>query len=280
LLKEHYAAMREKKKASKAAGTPGGPGGPPREGGKRSGGGSANTSRASTPVSERSFKIAQSSASSTVAAAKRTLADDERSTSSHEDDNVSRRIVKRTRLSDSMLDDTDSWKFRIEIPEELKYVLVSDGELVSQNKLFGLPAKTSVGTILSDYVKHVEKIQLDNIGAVTEIMLGIKEFFNSTVRHQLLYKQEKPQYTNKVAKENVTPSDIYGSPHLLRLMVKIGPLLNQSKINATSESNVGLIENIIGDFLFYLEAKRPSLFTSKNYTESVDDYDSVEDSPI
>lgn len=272
--------MREKKKASKAAGTPGGPGGPPREGGKRSGGGSANTSRASTPVSERSFKIAQSSASSTVAAAKRTLADDERSTSSHEDDNVSRRIVKRTRLSDSMLDDTDSWKFRIEIPEELKYVLVSDGELVSQKKLFGLPAKMSVGTILSDYVKHVEKLQLDNIGAVSEVILGIKEFFNSTVCLQLLYKQEKPQYANKVAKENVAPSDIYGSPHLLRLMVKIGPLLNQSTIDATSESNVGLIENVIGDFLIYLEANRSRLFTSKNYTESVDEYDSVKDSQI
>jgi mortality factor 4-like protein 1 len=279
LLKEHYAAMREKKKASKVAGTSGGP--PfPKEGGKRSGGGSANTSRASTPVSERSFMIAPSLVSSTVTAAKRTLADDEISISSHEDHPVSRRLGKRTRLSDTMLDDTDSWKFRIEIPEELKYVLVSDGELVSQKKLFGLPAKMSVGTILSDYVKHVEKLQLDNIGAVSEVILGIKEFFNSTVCLQLLYKQEKPQYANKVAKENVAPSDIYGSPHLLRLMVKIGPLLNQSTIDATSESNVGLIENVIGDFLIYLEANRSRLFTSKNYTESVDEYDSVKDSQI
>ena len=59
-LKDHTASLKEKKKASKASG--GLPGAPfQKEGGKKSSGGSANTSRASTPVSERSFKVTGSS---------------------------------------------------------------------------------------------------------------------------------------------------------------------------------------------------------------------------
>ena len=51
-----------------------------------------------------------------------------------------------------------STTFNIAIPEELKYVLVSDWDLVTSRKsLFSLPAKTPASTILSDYVKHVEK---------------------------------------------------------------------------------------------------------------------------
>ena len=45
--------------------------------------------------------------------------DDERSTSSVEQE-TSVRSGKRTRLSESMLDDADTWRFRIDIPEELK----------------------------------------------------------------------------------------------------------------------------------------------------------------
>lgn len=48
--------------------------------------------------------------------------------------------------------------FNIVIPEELKYVLVSDWDLVTSRKsLFILPAKVAAATILSDYVRHVEK---------------------------------------------------------------------------------------------------------------------------
>ena len=170
LLKDHTASVREKKKASKATGGP--PGTPfQKEGGKKSGGGSANTSRASTPVSERSFKITGSSG-------KRLLGDDERSTSSVEQEPSVRspRSNKRSRLSESMLsEDADTWKFRIDIPEELKYVLISDNNLVCTKKsLFGLPAKTSVSNILNEYSKHAEKSQFENALAIAEVMSGFK----------------------------------------------------------------------------------------------------------
>ena len=267
LLKEHHAQVKDKKKTSKNTGGPMGTPGA-KDGGKKSSGGSANTSRASTPVSERSFKITASSSS------KRLLGDDDRSTSSREDESLIRR-AKRTRLSESMMDETaDQWRFRIDIPEELKYVLVSDMDLVTVKKsLFGLPAKTSVATILSDYVKHVEKNQSENAATVNDVMAGIKDLFNATVDSQLLYRLEKNQYSEKVLKENLLPSQVYGSAHLLRLMVKIGPLLNASNLDTTAEANVSLIENIICDLLLYLESNSYRLFTSKNYTESGEIYE-------
>ena len=52
-----------------------------------------------------------------------------------------------------------SAKFDISIPEELKYVLVSDWDLLTHKKsLFSLPAKISVANILSDYTKNAEKL--------------------------------------------------------------------------------------------------------------------------
>jgi hypothetical protein len=56
-----------------------------------------------------------------------------------------------------------SAKFEISIPEELKYVLVSDWDLLTHKKsLFGLPAKISVASIISEYIKNAEKLAAGN----------------------------------------------------------------------------------------------------------------------
>ena len=57
LLKEQNNAVQGKKKKSKSGGPSSTPSSSKDGAGKRSGVGSANTSRASTPVSERSFKV-------------------------------------------------------------------------------------------------------------------------------------------------------------------------------------------------------------------------------
>ena len=72
----------------------------------------------------------------------------------------------------------DLWKFRIDVPEELKYVLVSDRELITVKKaLFGLPAKHSVTSILQEYTKHVEKshsAQCKNFSIFSRIAVFVK----------------------------------------------------------------------------------------------------------
>merc|ERR1712018_405839 len=67
---------------------------------------------------------------------------------------------------------TSSAKFEISIPEELKYVLVSDWDLLTHKKsLFGLPAKITVANILSDYTKNAEKLASDGKSNMTQIRL-------------------------------------------------------------------------------------------------------------
>jgi len=65
-------------------------------------------------------------------------------------------------------------------------------------------------------------------------------------------------------------SDIYGSAHLLRLMTKIGDMLNLTPI--PDESSAKLIENILGQFLTFLDNNRSKYYTSKNYSEASEDY--------
>merc|ERR1712083_484536 len=105
----------------------------------------------------------------------------------------------------------------------------------------------------NEYSKHAEKSQFENSMAINEVMAGLKDLFDATVGSHLLYRLEKTQYNEKVIDNNLLPSQIYGSAHLLRLMVQIGTLLNRSNIDTSTEANVTFIENIICDFLLYLE---------------------------
>jgi len=312
--------------AAAAAGIMGGVGG----GGLQGGGGtdSASTSRASTPVSDRSVKV------------KRVQADDERSTSSGDDQTSgSRRGAKKARLSSAAAaavaaaaaaaaesagkdEDSDGGdrgaaagtaattvvsgsaaasaqdvKFTVVIPEELKYVMVSDWDLMThKKKLFVLPAKTSVAAILSEYAAAaptasagaaVKKISPHVIG---EVVQGICDFFDAFVAKFLLYKVERHQHATVIKQEaSKRPSEIYGSAHLLRLMVKIGDLLDRFKMNRTTAAGFGfgsgsssssrgeidqsrVIEACIADLLKYLETNRHKLFTSKNYEEASEEY--------
>ena len=252
----------------KGSGTPSTPVGTPSGG--QGGTDSASTSRASTPVSDRSVKI------------KRVPADDEKSTSSDDQGSSSRRsVTKKAKLStsegkgdaeDSDMEDvaTADVRFTIDIPEELKYVLVSDWDLMTHKKsLFSLPAKTPVAVILSEYSSAANKKISANV--VSEVVQGIQEFFDVFVGKCLLYKVERPQYRTVTDSGNKKPSEIYGSAHLLRLMVKIGGLLDKFKLNTTVD-HAKLIETTILDLLKYLETNRSKLFTSKNYVEASDDY--------
>ena len=164
-------------------------------------------------------------------------------------------------------------RVKITLPEELKYVLVSDFELVKTRKhLFNLPAKVSITQILSDYSKHVEKLGHNDKVPLSELILGIKDLFNDNIGRQLLYLIEKPQYESITsgAVGDKTAADLYGSAHLLRLMARFNSILTKIKID--EKDDIEFIETGLQDFLAYLETNRAKYFTSKNYVEATEEY--------
>jgi len=53
---------------------------------------------------------------------------------------------------------------------------------------------------------------------ITEVVRGIKLYFNKTLEDSLLYRSERKQYADIMAKnDSALPSDIYGVEHFLRL---------------------------------------------------------------
>lgn len=283
LLHNHQANIKEKKKSAKNAkpggsgsgsntplgGSGGGLGGPlglglsgPGSVGSRSN----NTSRASTPVSDRASK----------SGGKRALADDERSTSSWEDETPLTSGTRRSAAAaakkargvagnDAVEEAWSNRKVHIELPEELKYVLVSDWDLVTHKRqIFQLPAKIPVSAITAEFLRHVEKGGQNQTGVYSEVVLGLREVFDDMLGLCLLYKSERKQFESLMKSEK-SPFELYGSPHLLRFMVKLGPYLKLT--NICIESDMRTIEGVLKEFLAFLESNRPKYFSSKNYVD-------------
>lgn len=253
---------------------------------------SANTSRASTPVSEPQQLVPSSSggtaqggssSSGPGSASKQKRSADSAATEAdstptrRSGSSASAASKKRARLDTSTSSENTAGNatFNIAIPEELKYVLVSDWDLVTSRKqLFRLPAKLPASTILADFMNHVgnNQKQLEFTPMTAEqVTLGIRDFFNVVIADKLLYKIERLQYSEQLGGDEApAPIDVYGSAHLLRLFAKINGLLNRSRIE--TEGDVALVSSVLNEFLTYLESNRSKYFTSKNYVSAGEDY--------
>lgn len=70
-----------------------------------------------------------------------------------------------------------------------------------------------------------------------------------------------------------TACDLYGSAHLLRLMVKMKSLLNETNLIMSQDNEeVATMEKCLEDLLEFLDTNRMKYFTSKNYVEVSEDY--------
>ncbi|XP_028745932.1 mortality factor 4-like protein 2 [Peromyscus leucopus] len=176
--------------------------------------------------------------------------------------------------ADPTVESKEAFKNRMEvkvkIPEELKPWLVEDWDLVTRQKqLFQLPAKKNVDAILEEYANcKKSRGNVDNKEyAVNEVVGGIKEYFNVILGTQLLYKFERPQYAEVLLAHPDAPmSQIYGAPHLLRLFVRIGAMLD------FDEKSLALLLGYLHDFLKYLAQNPASLFTASDYKVASAEY--------
>lgn len=306
LLSSHVNSLKDTRKSDKSGtkskkGSSGGAGAATPTGG--GGTDSASTSRASTPVSDRSTSVATTSSASKPV--KKIQADDEKSTSSDElvplaatrhtppppptsastSGTTSSTALSSHKRKKPKLSTSSSWygesggeegePIKLDIPDELKFVLVSDWDLVIHKKnIFILPAKQSVVSILQEYKAASSVVAARKVSAsvVGEVVEGVADFFDDFCGKVLLYGIERPQFNDHIMQTvNKKPCEVYGSAHLLRLMVKIGALLAKFKVPAMG-SDVKSVELTLTDLLAYLETHSAKLFTSKNYMETTDDY--------
>lgn len=163
---------------------------------------------------------------------------------------------------------------KIKIPEELKVWLVDDWDVITrQQKLAILPAKLTVSQIVDNYLAFKKSSKSHNQAkesVLLDITEGIKEYFNATLGSQLLYKFERPQYSEILTEYPDTPmAQIYGSIHLLRLFAKMGPMLAYT---ALDEKSLQHVLTHIQDFLKYMVTNRSTLFNLQDYGNATPEY--------
>lgn len=184
----------------------------------------------------------------------------------------------RTDTNSSNVESEDQFiskvEVKIKIPDELKVWLVDDWDAISrQNKLLELPAKVTVQEIVDNYVQYKKQSKVTTATketAVADIGNGIVEYFNVMLGSQLLYKFERPQYAEMIqAHPGVPMAKIYGSVHLLRLFVKLGPMLAFTSLDEKSiQSSLGHVQ----DFLKYLVKNSSTLFNMQHYVNTSPEY--------
>ncbi|XP_048502217.1 protein MRG1 isoform X1 [Beta vulgaris subsp. vulgaris] len=148
---------------------------------------------------------------------------------------------------------------KIQMPSTLKKQLVDDWEFVSQkDKLVKLPRSPNVDDILKKYLEYRTRKDGTMTDSITEILNGLRCYFDKALPLMLLYKKERQQYHEAVT-NNVSPSTVYGAEHLLRLFVKLPELL--AYVNMEEETMTRLQQKLV-DFIRFLQKNQSTFFLS------------------
>ncbi|KAF2404941.1 MRG-domain-containing protein [Trichodelitschia bisporula] len=148
---------------------------------------------------------------------------------------------------------------RIIIPDILKSILVDDWENITRNgQLTAVPADIPASLVLDEYHKQNQaghgQARAD---ILEEVVYGLKEYFNKACGTLLLYKQERAQYAQLLARFDDPSdslmkrplSDVYGAEHLLRLLTQLPSLIAYTDMDTQS---VGRLREELNQFTNWL----------------------------
>lgn len=148
---------------------------------------------------------------------------------------------------------------KITIPESLRDLLTLDlSNVENKKKLIKLPSKITVENVIDEYKKYQKLKSTGNDDIINEICEGILKYFNVMLGTQLLYETEKPQHhVIRLKHPDKKMSKIYSSFHLLRLFVKLGPVLSYSM---PDKESIRVLTGNINEFLNFLEGQQKKFF--------------------
>lgn len=162
----------------------------------------------------------------------------------------------------------------IPLSDELKTVLVDDFDYIGrQRKLLQVPSRYTVDDLINAYYesrKSVDGASEEQLLGAEEVCRGLKDYFNSTLGSQLLYKFERVQYADTLKENTGVPmAQLYGPVHLLRLLTKLGPMLSAADIEKDAmDKLVGHVEDFIG----YMHRHKETLYQIEDYGTATPEY--------
>lgn len=167
---------------------------------------------------------------------------------------------------------------RINIPDDLKQILVDDGDLINrQYKLLRIPPRVSAAAIIARYGEA--RANRKDKQLLIESSLGIRDYFDKALGTQLLYKFERPQYADLIQEkahgkkeelDKLSMSQYYGFVHMLRLFVRFGSMLSYT---SWSERSIQTIVSHVHDFIDFVQSHKNEFFSQEDdYETAPPDY--------
>lgn len=137
---------------------------------------------------------------------------------------------KKLALHDLTDEKEDDFASRVSLPLSLKRHLVDEWGLVTgdDRRLISLPRPVTAAMLVGEFLEHKEKkIEKQSFSVYKDLLEGFLLYFDRALPYLLLYRQEREQYEMLAEKlgQDMTPSDIYGGEHLIRLFVRMPRLL-------------------------------------------------------
>lgn len=157
-----------------------------------------------------------------------------------------------------------------QLPLGLKRQLVDDWEFITkEQRLVDLPRDVTVDGILQKWLNS-RKSPADM--ACREVADGLHTYFNAALPAILLYRFERPQYNEKfhgaIGNEELLPSSVYGAEHLLRLLLKLPFMLENTGVDIEMMQRIA---EKVNDLAKYMQKNGRTLFLAE-YENASDEY--------